>query len=48
VTVVKPGRKFEILAENKMGESISSSPVFADGRLYLRTFDALYAIWKKP
>jgi hypothetical protein len=31
-----------------MGESISSSPVFADGRMYLRTFDALYAIGQQP
>ena len=46
VTVVKPGREFEILAENKLGESTSSSPAIAGGRLYLRTFDALYAIGK--
>ena len=46
VTVVKAGRKFEEVAKNEMQESISASPVFANGRLYVRTFDALYAIGK--
>jgi outer membrane protein assembly factor BamB len=44
ITVVKAGRQFERLATNVMGESISSSPVIAGGTLYLRSFDALYAI----
>ena len=46
ITVVKAGRDFEILSTNKMEESISSSPAVANGRIYLRTFDALYAIGK--
>ena len=46
VTVVKAGRKFEILAKNDLGESISASPRSPSGRIYLRTFDALYAIKK--
>ena len=44
MTVVKPGKEFEILATNDLGESISSSPAISNGRIYLRTFDALYAI----
>ena len=47
VTVVKAGRKFEVLASNDLGEpaeSISASPAISNGRIYLRTFDALYAI----
>jgi hypothetical protein len=44
--VVKAGRTFEVVAKNEVGESTSASPVFAGGRLYLRTFDALYAIGK--
>jgi hypothetical protein len=44
VTVVKAGRNFEILAQNDMGEPISASPAISNGRLYLRTFEALYAI----
>ncbi|EAQ79628.1 outer membrane protein assembly factor BamB family protein [Blastopirellula marina] len=44
VTVVKPGPKFEILAENKLDEEISASPAISGGRIYLRTFKALWAI----
>jgi outer membrane protein assembly factor BamB len=44
VTVIKAGRKFEILSFNDIEESISASPVISNGRLYLRSFDALYAI----
>jgi outer membrane protein assembly factor BamB len=43
-TVVKAGRKFEVAAENEIGETITATPVAANGTLYLRTFDALYAI----
>lgn len=46
VTVVKAGPKFEIVAQNDMQESISSSPVISNGRIYIRTFDALYAVGK--
>ena len=46
ITVVKAGREFEILAKNRMDESITASPAIANGRIYLRTFDALYAIGK--
>jgi outer membrane protein assembly factor BamB len=44
VSVVKAGRQFEMIAQNKMGEQISASPAVANGTLYLRTFEALYAI----
>jgi outer membrane protein assembly factor BamB len=44
---VKPGKDFEILASNDMTESTSSSPAISNGRIYLRTFDALYAIGSK-
>jgi outer membrane protein assembly factor BamB len=44
-TVVKAGRDFEILASNDMGgEAITASPVISDGKLYIRTYAALYAI----
>ncbi len=45
--MVKPGKQFEILATNDMTESMSSSPAISGGRIYLRTFDALYAIGAK-
>jgi outer membrane protein assembly factor BamB len=46
VTVLKAGPKFEIVAQNDLGESTSASPAISGGRIYLRTFDALYAIGK--
>jgi outer membrane protein assembly factor BamB len=46
-TVVKAGRKFEIVASNAMGgEPITATPAFANGTLYIRTYSALYAIRK--
>ena len=49
VTVVKAGRTFEVLATNKLGDendavSVSASPAVSNGTIYLRAFDALYAI----
>jgi outer membrane protein assembly factor BamB len=44
VTVVKAGEKFEVLSQNDMEENLTASPVISNGRIYLRTFDALYAI----
>lgn len=46
VTVVKPGREFEVLATNTLDETMCASPSFSGGRIYLRSFDALYAIGK--
>ncbi len=46
-TVLKTGREFKIVAENEMSEPITASPVVSNGVLYLRTYDALYAIQKK-
>jgi outer membrane protein assembly factor BamB len=44
VTVVKAGPKFEAVAVNKLPDQISASPAVSSGRIYLRGFDALYAI----
>ena len=44
VTVVKAGPKFEEVAVNKLPDRISASPALAGGRIYLRGYDALYAI----
>lgn len=44
-TVVKAGREFEIVATNDMGgEAITASPIVSNGTLFIRTYDALYAI----
>lgn len=45
VTVLKTGvDRLEVVAENTLGEPLAASPAIADGTLYLRTYDALYAI----
>ncbi len=44
VSVVKAGRKFEILASNNIEERIAASLAISDGTIYLRSYEALYAI----
>ena len=39
--------KFEVLGTNVMPEMITSSPVVAEGALFIRTIGALYKIEKK-
>ncbi len=49
VTVIRSGvDTLEVVAENSLGEPIAASPAIADGTLYLRTYDALYAIRSTP
>jgi len=42
VTVLEPGREWEIREVNDMGEEIWATPVITDGKLYVRTRSALY------
>lgn len=44
VSLIKPGRQFELIAKNTCGEPMTASPAISGGRIYLRTFDALYAV----
>jgi hypothetical protein len=44
MTVVKPGPKFKIVAENLVGEDTFATPAFSDGRLYLRGVKHLFCI----
>jgi len=47
ILVVKMGERFEVLATNSMGEEfIVASPAVVDGKLYLRSATALYAVGK--
>lgn len=46
-TVIKPGRSFEQLAENKLDEGYLASPAIAGKAFYLRTRTHLYRIEKK-
>ena len=43
VVVVKAGKRFEVLAENKLGEDTTASPAIANNVLFIRTAKALYA-----
>jgi outer membrane protein assembly factor BamB len=47
VSVIKAGRKFEMLADNKLDDNFSASPAIANGRIYMRGWGQephLYAI----
>ena len=44
VTVTKTGREFEMLAQNELGETVTASPAISNGTIYLRSWDALWAI----
>ena len=43
-SVIKPGRKFELLATNKLPEGFMASPAVAAKSIFLRTEKALYRI----
>jgi outer membrane protein assembly factor BamB len=43
-TVVKAGKEFGIVASNDLGAPITASPAVSEGVLYIRTYEALYAI----
>ena len=47
VTVVQAGRDFKLLEKNELGETISASPAISNGRIYFRTYDALWAFGTK-
>ena len=44
VSVVRPGREFEVIAKNKLGEYLAASPAISGDTIFLRTYEALYAI----
>jgi outer membrane protein assembly factor BamB len=44
VTVVRAAGQWEILAVNDFGAEIYATPAMTDGRMYIRTANALYAI----
>jgi outer membrane protein assembly factor BamB len=47
VSVVRAGRTFELLDRVDLGEAVTASLLVADGTLYVRSYDALYAIRAK-
>lgn len=43
ITVIKAGDRFQVLARNDLDEPIMATPAIADGKLYVRTEQHLYA-----
>lgn len=46
MTVLRSGREGEILSSHDFGERIMATPVIADGKMYIRTEEALYCYSK--
>jgi outer membrane protein assembly factor BamB len=46
-TVIRPGRSFELVAENMLDEGALASPAAVDGALFIRTRTHLYRIEEK-
>jgi outer membrane protein assembly factor BamB len=42
ITVLKAGGQWDVLAQNDLAEEISATPALANGRLYVRTREAVY------
>jgi outer membrane protein assembly factor BamB len=43
-TVVRAGREFEMVSCIEMGEAITASAIVSNGTLFIRSYEALYAI----
>jgi outer membrane protein assembly factor BamB len=43
-TILKAGDKFEVLAENELGEQVLATPALLGGRLYFRTASHLWCV----
>lgn len=43
-TIVRPGEKFDVVAENKLGEDCYASPAISQGRIFIRGERNLYCI----
>ena len=43
-TIVRPGRQFDLVAENRLGEECYASPAISQGRIYIRAAGHLYCI----
>ncbi len=44
ITVIKPGPKFEMVAQNSIGERMNASPAISNGKIYLRGDQHIYCI----
>ena len=46
-TVIKLGDKPEVLAVNRVGETILATPAVADGAIFLRGYSRLYCVGRR-
>ena len=47
VNVIKPGMKFERVAQHELGQKFYASPAISDGQVFLRGFKHLFCFGKK-
>ena len=47
VAVLRPGRDWDVLAVNDLGEGVFATPALSGGRIFVRTEDALYCFGVK-
>jgi outer membrane protein assembly factor BamB len=47
ISVIEAGKELAIDSVNDLGEEITASPAIANGRIYVRTFQSLWAIGEK-
>lgn len=45
--VVKPGGKYELLAESELGEKVFASPAMSDGQIFIRGDKSLFCIGRR-
>ncbi len=48
LAVLRAGRDWDVLAVNDLGEGAFATPALSEGRIYLRTDEALYCFASKP
>jgi outer membrane protein assembly factor BamB len=46
INVIKPGAKFERVAQYKLGESCYASPAISNGQVFVRGFEHLFCFGK--
>ncbi|MFM7741118.1 MAG: pyrrolo-quinoline quinone, partial [Planctomycetota bacterium] len=47
VLVLATGKEPKVLAQNDLGEVTTASPAISNGKIYIRTFEALYCFGSK-
>lgn len=46
--IFEAGRKYKVVGQGKVGEAVSATPAFVEGRIYLRSEKRLYCIGPRP